>query len=53
MTTTWRDIADQLTAEQIEVLQDCEAGGFAPQPWFLHRARQFAVQNLDAMLWHE
>ena len=48
--TTWRDIRDQLTAEQIAELTYDESFGDRTDAGLLFQAREHAIHNLDEQL---
>jgi hypothetical protein len=52
MTTTWRDIADQLRPEQIAQLERDEHGSDASAGALLHIAREMAAANMTIDKWY-
>jgi len=50
MTTTWRELCDELTAEQITELEYDESFGDRTDEVLLFQARDHAAMNLEALL---
>ena len=50
MTTTWRELCDELTAEQITELEYDEGFGDRTDEGLLFQARDHAAMNLEALL---
>jgi hypothetical protein len=50
MTTTWRELCDELTAEQITELEYDESFGDCTDDGLLFQARDHAAMNLEALL---